>query len=572
MFTLPFSFDIEKINTFKVGDIGIADNIHESQFKPIINTIPYPDDKALYIKSIEPKKNEGMWALEKCFVSTSIAVANPHIELSKILLELMAYLEYVNTALNTGLNPYNLPTSFFKAYNDTKILYKNIITEFEANDEIINETNPILPPLIFLGEYKRKNTYGNVYSITTAPKNDEFWLNENWPQYTERNEFLTERKEYVKSIITELPNILKQRIIQSVDGIYINIWNDMQSNNQLTLNHLEKFNLIPINIIKYYQPLTVEYLNEQVYIDIENDYNVVVIKTEIEVTTTNSLGIKSTEIHEEFYITAELKNSNSTYIYNPIEFESVNTNYAYNTYYNKILPLIITKLIPTVYKIKLFTDDINNNLGKIIVEQMKIHYKMFDITLKDLPEDNEERSKFWSGDKFVMDGYASISAGDISITIDIVDGIPTYYAGIVNFPNKKENQTLKHIINMCILPGNYLIKYVEYMDSLIDKLIPRENMATNNSTPLSLILTNTYDELLSFDWATNMLTFKPFIKYLGATNDNILTIPYFSKGGIGPGGAANSAAFLKINGYFFNGFIDIHRAILNTDKIKYLNF
>ena len=230
-----------------------------------------------------------------------------------------------------------------------------------------------------------------------------------------------------------------------------------------------------IFIFKYYKPLTVEYLNENVYIDIEKDYNILVTKNSMTVRVfIPSTNQYETQTHEMFYITAELKSGDLRNIYEPEEIESRNVNYAYNTYYKDILPLIVTKLVPTINKAKIFIEDINNNLGKIIVEEMKKHYKMFDITLKDLPDDNEEKLKFWLKDKFIMDGYASIKAGNITITIDVVNGVPIYYPEIKDFPNKKKNQTLKHIINMCILPGNFLIKYIQYMENLIDIMIVGE--------------------------------------------------------------------------------------------------
>ena len=271
--TKQLAFDQTKFDRYIQGDLGIADLIYNQEVKPIISQAKTPQDIALLQPLIVPNKKTGLWALERTFIQTTFELHRPLIELNKHLLELFGHLEYIVACISGGANPFNLPSSYANAFKQNIADMSKFTTKFEPDN--LNSAGqsqsppPVLPLIIFLGRF---DAIGQKLSSNNE-EIDKFKLDTNnyiWPQYQNKDEFTTEQTDLINQETESVDEPYKSEIRNSRSDSFDDEWDDMDSKNQLKTN----FNYLPPNLKKYYRPMTVDYQNQQVEIDLEEDYNI----------------------------------------------------------------------------------------------------------------------------------------------------------------------------------------------------------------------------------------------------------------------------------------------------------
>jgi len=550
--SVPFAFDVDKLNRFVNGDIGIADLIHKIQIAPILNTIPTKKDKDIFFKLQEPNRKAGLWAVEKSVISTMLDSQKPFIELAKICLEMFGALEQTITILIGGPNPLNKPDSFAGANALNKDKMATFKTGMEP-DPVPPGEEPIPPPNIFLGKYFRNNALGNVSPLNSGPEKGEFYPGFYLQQYQNFQQFNDSENAKLQKDIADVPEDIKPDII---DGRFQSIgdeWSEMDSENQLR----KKYNLefgFGNNMLKYFIPTKVQYLNKEVEIDVETDYDISVIKT-------NNVD-NNGAVYQDFYISAVLKPEAGPVGIGqkaqPLVFPGNNLVWAVKTFLKKALPVIIKKLIPVIVAIQKLLSKPVEFIGGILMEKLKEYFEMFDPTLKNKPEDDKDRQKYWSGNKFVMDGVAALDIGLMKITLGLKDGIPSFKVGKDAIPpNTNEQPILKQVANLAALPINFLKGVFDSFKNLLKNLFNIKK------------LPSVVSDFISFKWIKDLMSLEKMLEFLGAKNGDLSTIPFLS---IPKSGATQLVpgmiqAFLKMIVNFINGFIGIPNTILNIQLV-----
>jgi hypothetical protein len=226
-----------------------------------------------------------------------------------------------------------------------------------------------------------------------------------------------------------------------------------------------------------------------------------------------------------------------------------------------MFPVIIAKLIPVITAFSELMSNPVKFIGDIMMSKLKEHFVMFDPALKSKPAEDPTRKKYWSGDKFVLDGVASIDAGLMKITLGLKDGLPTFKVGSTQpGPNVKEQPILKQVANIVALPINLLKGILDEFKSLLKNLfnIPK--------------LPGVVSDFITFKWIKDLLSLPSLLKFLGANgnlNDGTFKIPFLD---IPSAGAVEAVpqmikAFLKMIVAFLNGFIQIPNTILNVQLV-----
>lgn len=543
------AFDPDKLNKFVIGDLGIADLIHKNQITPILAAIPNAKDKEIFYKLQIPNKKTGLWAMEKTIVSSTLESQKPLIELVKVLLELFAGLEYTITSLTGGSNPENDVNSFYSAFTQNKDKHNqfktNVGTPPTPDAEIV-----ILPPIIFLGKYNRSSNSGDVSANGSGPEHGEFYNGLYWPQYQSKDEFENEQINKLNLQISSLDDDTKKLMIDGRKDSIDDEWNGMQDTNQIKKNYEPYFFN---NIKKYFKPQTVTYLNKQVDIDIEDDYNINVDK---QVMSNNFF------YREDHYIIATLKDdAKPTASGTPKNPKNLPGSIlrAIKAFIKKVLPVIVKKLIPIITAIKKIISNPVEFIGTILMTKLKEHFEMFDPSLKNKSEDDPDHHKYWSGKNFVMDGTAILDVGLLKITMAINTGLPTFKIGTDKKP-KKENPILKQVANMVALPINFLKGILDAINNFFKKLFKVKE------------LSNVFSDLVSLNWVKDLLSTDKIFEFLGAKNGDITTIPFLNIPKAGNLSILPEVikGFIKMIMNFINGFIDLPNTLFNMELVPHL--
>lgn len=571
MSSLPFAFDVQKLNKFVNGDIGIADAIHKAQISPILDSMTLPKDKAIFEKISEPNRKAGIHAIEKTIISSMLESQKPFVELAKIFLELFGTIEVVVATLIGGPNPASDTNKFAGAFGASIAQMSEFGKPVPPIPGAPPKPEPPIPPAppdppkplepqkpnsIFLGKFDRNGPAGNVNNMGSGPERGEYYLGSAWPQYQSINEFTSFEDAKILQLIADVEDQeTRTDIINGRQGSYGDEWDGMTNNNQIEEKYKDLIGS-QINISKYFKPKTIQYLGQSVDVDIEDDYDIHIDKS------TDG----EADIHEMYYIYAIIKpeaQAPSSANGNPPGVSTSPSNFAggatglikaIKTFLKTTLKVIVKKLIPLVIAINKLLTKPAEFIGDILMVKLKEYFEMFDPSIKGTPDGD----KYWSGDKFVMDGIASIDAGILKMTLGIKDGLPTFKPGTTPItPDIKEQPILKQVANLAALPINLLKGIIDAVKALMKKLFVVPTLA------------NTMADFISFQWIKDLLQLPKLLEFMGATNGDLTKIPFLA---IPPAGNLSLVpdmikGFLKMIIGFLNGFISIPNTILNMELV-----
>jgi hypothetical protein len=227
---------------------------------------------------------------------------------------------------------------------------------------------------------------------------------------------------------------------------------------------------------------------------------------------------------------------------------------AVKTFLKTTLNVILKKLLPLVISIQKLLSKPAEFIGDILMTKLKEHFKMFDPSIKGTPVGD----KYWAGDKFVMDGIASIDAGILKMTLGIKDGLPTFKSGTTPpSPDVKEQPILKQVASFVGLPINLLKGIIDAVVKLMKKLFVVPTLA------------NTMKDFVSLQWIKDLLTLPKLLEFMGAKDGDMTKIPFLSIPTTGNISLVPDMikAFLKMVVAFLNGFISIPNTILNMELV-----
>ena len=557
--SLPFAFDALKLNNFVNGDIGIADTIFNAQIKPIIDSISDEKMKAQFIAASLPNKKTGLHALEKTVVSSMLEAQKPFIEMVKIFLELFGSIEIVTTMITGGANPAKNPNSFSGAFASNIASMESFGKPQVTNTATTTIPEPIPPQKIFLGKFKRNLPYGNVTEDDTVTKYGEYTLGHTWPQYQSYSEFSSEETDKIVAKTIEVTDQdTKTNMINGRTGTFGDEWSTMTTDNQIEKNFSGDLGS-QTNISKYYKPYTINYLNNDIEIDIEGDYDI-----QVEKIIDNQLASTNPYYYDYFYIYATIKPdaagaAGSSSSSGPSSFTGGPKGLiqAIKTFLKTTLNIIIKKLMPIIASIQQIISNPVAFIGNILMTKIKEHFEMFDLSLKGTPAGN----KYWSGDKFVQDGIASIDIGILKMTLSIQNGLPTFKPGTTPIgPGVIEQPMLKQVASLVAMPINMLKGILDAVKELMKKLFVVPNLGS------------TMTDFISLNWIKDLLKMPDLLKLVGATgniNDGTFKIPFLTIPTTGNLAVIPDMikAFIKMLIGFFNGFISIPNTILNIQLV-----
>lgn len=556
-----FVIDAEKLNKFVNGDLGIADNIHKVQITPVLSTIQTEEDRAIFMKLQEPNKKSGLWAVEKTFITTALENYKPFIEMIKVSLEMFGHIEYTVMLLTGGPNPLNLDQSFLGAFSANKEDQAKIVTGYEQTP--VPEV-PVSPPPtdVFLGYFRRNGASGDVFALGPAGntsgrvynKDDNHFV---WPQNTEFNDFRQKEIDKMVPKISKLEEDIKKLIMDGRESSIADEWSEMDTDKWLGGTN-EKKQLaeaidptFPSNLKFFYKPLEIVHNNENIVVDIEADYIVNIDKY-----TNNDAD----DFYQTFLITAKLNPDKSTEKKKAKPDPLPSSLLAAVTYFfNKALNVIINKFIPTLEAFKTLMKSPVEFLGNILMEKMKEHFELFDISIKDKDKYDKTRMKYWTfEDQFVLDGKNVMDVGIFKITIEIKDGIPSFKVGTEELSeDNKENPIIKTLTNLVAMPLNVLKGILDIFINLFKSLFKVQE------------LPQVFADFVSLQAFTELMSLEKILEFLGAKDGDIKTIPMLN---IPKDGNLSLLppvllAFLKFIIQFINGFLGIPNTILNKDLI-----
>lgn len=568
----PFVIDIEKLNKFVNGDLGIADNIHKVQVTPIIDKAQTAKDKEIFTKLQEPNKKSGIHAVEKTFITSALENYKPLIELVKVSLEMFSHLEYTIALLAGGPNPKNLQNSFSYAFASNKEDQKKIITGYEAQPVPPEAPEPLKPNSIFLGYFRRNGPTGNVYSLNpggniNGRQYDNTSNNFVWPQVTNYQTYYNEELDKITPKVQALDNETRQLVIEGRKSSIPDEWSDMFKDMWLGGTNDDKkldgvnagmLAVFPPNLKYYYKPKEIEYLGNKVLIDIEDDYKVYVDQ----VTT-----ITESEYYETFLIFANLDENKSNNggnpsigSFKPSSLTSSNPLLKAIKYFvKKVLDVIISKFIPALSTLKSLIQNPVKFLGDILMTKLKEHFELLDISIKDKDKYDKTRQKYWTfDDKFVLDGKTVLDVGLFKITIDIKDGVPSFNIGKEELPKgNRENPLIKQVANLVAMPLNVLDGIIKIFTDFMKSLFKVQELPSNVA------------DFLSFQDIKDLLSTNKLFEFLGATNGDVKTIPMLNIPTDGYLSVLPQViqAFMKMIIQFINGFIGIPNTIFNLQLV-----
>lgn len=556
------TFDRSKFDKYIKGDLGIADKIHQEEIQPLVNQCQTPKDKADFIKLMEPNKKTGMWAVEKSFIQTSFESQKPFIELTKIALELLGHLEYITTCISGGPNPFNLPTSYASAHKQNIGDMKKFITGFEyynlqtaGNAEPITPPQPTLPKDLFLGRFDAGGgsmSPGNYAS-------GKFNLNTGnfvWPQYTSFEEFTSEQNQKIDTDTQGLDNDLRQTIISSRKESYGDEWSDMEEKNIIKKN----YEFLPPSLKHSYKAFTQNYQGSDVYIDIEEDYDVNV-QTLTDANNNNAVFYVITATLQASVAANNLaagqpgnSSPNQSAPKSPDPIPNQSYAKAAKFFFGKTLKLIVQQYIPVLVKAKTLMAKPEEYIGNILLINMQKNFEMFDPELKGKPKDDEIKKKYYSEDKFLFDGITNMKAGKWDINLAITDSIMKITRGQAGFDSKNiEHSVLKMTTNLVGLSSNFLSEMLDIFSAFLTGIFSIKSIPT--------ILGG----FLTYQSFRNVLIPVKVYSMLGCTNPtDLTTMPVFTEPPPGsPMVSQTKKAFRRLITEFINGFVEIPNIIMN---------
>jgi hypothetical protein len=546
-------FDRTKFDKYIKGDLGIADKIHQEEVVPIINKAYTPQDKALLQELINPNKKTGLWAVEKSFIATSFELQKPIIELNKHYLELLGHLEYIVACISGGPNPFNLSTSYAYAFKQNIADMSKFKTGFEpASLNSAAQTElppPILPEQIFLGRF---NSVGQPLGPDSADQG-RFALetgNKIWPQYQSYDQFTNEQTELISQETIAVEEPYRSDILNSRPESFPDEWDDMESKNQLKQN----FAYLPPNLKKYYVPVTTQYQNRQVDIDIEEDYDidVSIVKDADEVPFYTITAVLKESVRVNILNATNGSSSSQPQLPDPIPSQSYAR--AAKFFFKKTLKVLLKKYIPVLIKIKQLLAKPQEYVGNILISNMYKYFEMFDQTLGTKPDSDKTKSKYFYNGKFVMDGVVNMNVDKWKVYLNIADQRLEIKSG-----NKKvpiEQSSTKLLMDLIGLSTNYLNETVDIFSGFLMGLFKVKQIPT-------LI-----PGLLSYQSFRNTLLQTKIVSMLGGSGVNLLTIPAWLE----PPSKSNDMerSFKRLVTMFINGFIEMPNIIFNQQLAQKL--
>ncbi len=550
---IPFAFDVKKLNDFVNGDLGIADAIHKAQFSPVSSSITEPADKKTFAGLQEPNKKSGVHATEKTFISSALETQKPYIEIIKTCLELMGEVEMTLAMLTGGPNPKGIDGSFINGFSANKTEMAKMKTGYEPNAKQAAEDGPV-PSEIYLGKYRRNAPTGDA-SPTVAEPGGLFSHpdGDSWPQYQSYEEYYDEQVNQI--LIPKIQSLDAETYKLAFDGRTESIgeeWGEMSEEAQL--RKLSENALAPSNIKKYFRPLETTYQGKTAFIDVEDMYDI-----------NYSREIFNPENPESYYeihtVTAKLKPGadGSAGVY-PKSFTPSPARAARN-FARKVLDIIINKYIPVLISLQKVIKSPVEFVGEIFMTKLKEHFEMFDPALKNKDEFDPQRSKYWSGDKFVMDGMTQLDVGLLKISVGLVGAVPSFKVGKDTLPEgNKENPLIKTALNLVAMPINFLKGVFDIFKGLLSSLFKLKELPT------------AIPEFLTFKAFKDLLGLPKLLEFLGAKDGDIKTIPMLNipKEGNLDMVPKLISAFLKFIIQFINGFIGIPNTIMNLELVPKL--
>ncbi len=559
-----FVINTEKINKFVNGDLGIADNIHKVQVTPILDQTQTAEDKEIFAKLQEPNKKTGLWSVEKTFITSALENYKPFIEIIKVSLEMFGHLEYTVKLLTGGPNPLNQDDSFLGAFGANKEEQSKIKTGYEQNP--VPEKPEFPPPTdIFLGYFRRNGTDGDVFALGSNGNEAGRAYNINdgnfvWPQYTDYNDFHDQEITKITPKIANLDDEMKKLILEGREDSIADEWSEMDSDKWLGGNKDDKKledaqdASFPPNLKFYYKSLEVIHNNEKVVVDIEEDYIININKY---------VNNNSDDYYQTFLVTARL-NPNKSAVKKQGKPDPLSPRLltAIRYFFNKALTVIINKFIPTLEAFKSVMKSPVEFLGNILMEKMKEHFELFDISIKDKDKYDKTRMKYWTfEDQFVLDGKNVMDVGIFKITIEIKDGKPSFKVGKEELSeDNKENPIIKTLTNLVAMPLNILKGILDIFINLFKSLFKVKQ------------LPGVVSDFLTLKSFSDLMTQDKLLEFLGAQNGDVKTIPMLNIPTDGNLSVLPAVilAFLKFIIQFINGFLGIPNAILNKDLIPLL--
>ncbi len=562
-----FVFDPDKIDKFNKGDIGIADKIYKEDIKPIGKKLPTPDDKAEFEKLSEPDKKAGLHALERTAIAGMLDSQKAFIELCKVCLELFGAMEVTSASLTGGINPENDPSSFAYAYKTNKATLAQVKTGFEVG-ATASGAEPILPPSLFLGKFKR-STIGlgtfNAISPSGGDLNGRVSINNAaWPQWKDLNSYQTYETEQLNQKTATLDPPLKAAIVGGRLGILPQEWGEMEAGNQL----IKKYQtLADPNLFHSFKTMKVIYQDAEVDVNPELNYL-------IKVDRVTSTAANNT--YEQITITATLdpnkvsppgSASAGVGVFTPAAPPSFPGGQSglvqvWPTFAQKVLPVILTKALPLLIKIETqVLAEPAEYLGPILQKRLKEYYEMFDPKLKDKSNDDETKKKYYFDNKFIMDGKASIDVKSLKMTMTAGGGDPTFKPGKEQFPpDFQMDPILISIMNLTALPINFLKDVVTQFKVILLKsfIIP--------ALPATTV------EVKQLLWIKQLMLLPNLLLYLGVQGTDLTKIPMFNMPKIGdPQTIAKVLKkFIRLLTLFINGFISLVNTITNSTIVPEL--
>jgi len=542
--TKQLAFDQTKFDRYIQGDLGIADLIYNQEVKPIISQAKTPQDIALLQPLIVPNKKTGLWALERTFIQTTFELHRPLIELNKHLLELFGHLEYIVACISGGANPFNLPSSYANAFKQNIADMSKFTTKFEPDN--LNSAGqsqsppPVLPLIIFLGRF---DAIGQKLSSNNE-EIDKFKLDTNnyiWPQYQNKDEFTTEQTDLINQETESVDEPYKSEIRNSRSDSFDDEWDDMDSKNQLKTN----FNYLPPNLKKYYRPMTVDYQNQQVEIDLEEDYNIEVKTVFDDNQIPTYTIIASLKESVSLANQSSLGNNNQPQTPDPIPSQSYAK--AAKFFFKKTLKVLLKKYIPVIAKTKELLVSSDKYVGDLMISYMLQNYEMFDPELATKSDSDPIKQKYFVNGNFVMDGIANMNVDKFNNYLQINNQKLSIKPGFYNVENQQSSTLM--ILNLIALSTNYLNQMLEVYSSFLLGLFKVKNIPT------------LLPGFLSYQSFRNVLLKNNIITMLGGQGINLLTIPCWLP-------SPNSSnemerTFKQIMTLLINGLIEISNVVYN---------
>lgn len=537
------------MSRFLSGDLGIADAIHKAQFAPVIPGIIKDADKKTFVELQTPNRKTGLWAVERTFITTALETQKPYIEMAKTCLELFGQVEMTLAMLSGGPNPKTINGSFINTFQSSSADMAKFKTGYEPKAPPAS-TEGELPESLYLGKFRRNSPTGDVFALDPDPQGRFQHPDGNWPQYQNYDEYYNEQVNeiLIPKIQSLEPDMYQAAFEGRVDSIG-DEWGEMESEAQLA-----KVELAAGNLKRYYKPLETTYLGKPVFVDVEDLYDI-----------DYSKSIENPDNPDEYYevhtVTAVLKEGAAGSLGKFPPFFQASTARAARNFARKVIEIIVSKYIPVLISLQKIIDKPVEFVGDIFTTKIKEHFEMLDLKLKDKDKHDPDRMKYWSGDKFVLDGLTLLNVGLLNISFGLDGAVPSFKVGQQKPPDgNNENALVKMALNLVAMPINFLKGIFDIFKNLV------KNLFKLNKLP------SVVPDFLSLKAFKELVELPKLLEFLGAKDGDIKTIPMLNipKAGNIELVPQMIAAFLKFIVQFINGFIGMPNTIINVELVPQL--